>query len=271
MPGRGELYRLDFENGKAYIGITMGGSHYRYGGHARNAEGGRPWLLSKAWRKYGAPKMTVLAILEPKMLLETEISAIRVFGTLFPGGYNMTFGGETSPLVIPEILARARINMVGKVCSEEHKEKIRQAHLRRNQDPKVREKNRQAQFNWHRENKVSDETRVKLSLVSLGLKRSAATKAKMSLRVRERRQELSDNWLGDNNPMRRPEIAAKTSRKLRGRLFSMEHKEKLSAARRGRKFSKRSPEVRAKISTALKGRNLIEEHRLKNLSPERKR
>ncbi len=289
----GELYKLDFPNGKSYIGVTTKGAHNRYKEHAKNAISGKTVILSKAWRKYGAPSLLILAILEQKMLLKAEQTAIQVFRTLFPGGYNMTLGGETSPLVIPEILARARINMAGKIRSEDHKEKIRQAQLKRNQDPKVREKNKQAQLNWHRENKVSDKTRAKLSLVSLGLKRSEVTKAKMALRVRERRQELSDNWLGDNNPMKRPEVAKKTSQKLKGRIFTKEHKAKISAACRGRKLSPehkakffaglnrpevqtkllallrgpnapvKSAVVRAKISAALKGRNLIEEHRIK--------
>jgi len=71
--------------------------------------------------------------------------------------------------------------------------------------------------------------------------------------------------LGDKNPMKRSEVAAKVSAAHKGRVFSEEHKRKLSEGRKGKctgaKNPSKRPEVRAKISEALKGRVFSEEHK----------
>lgn len=93
----GEIYRLDFENGKSYIGITEKTSSQRFKGHACSARNGAKTLIHNAWRKYGAPKLTVIAIVENYDLLQIEVKAIKEFNTLAPNGYNSTEGGDFNP------------------------------------------------------------------------------------------------------------------------------------------------------------------------------
>lgn len=99
----GTLYKLDFEDGKSYVGITTKTIAHRFNAHACNARTGRRARLYAAWRKHGEPRLTVLAVLEDRELASTEIRAIAAYGTLAPNGYNMT----------PEI---AKLVMRGLVC-----------------------------------------------------------------------------------------------------------------------------------------------------------
>lgn len=122
----GELYRLDFPNGKSYVGITKNFSSSRFEDHKRRAFGGskKKYLLSNAWKKHGDPKLVILAVLENHMLPEAEVRAVKAFKTMAPDGYNMTPGGEVSPMTVPEVAAKMAASSKGKKLSEEHKAKI---------------------------------------------------------------------------------------------------------------------------------------------------
>lgn len=117
----GQLYKLDFPNGKAYIGITIKTAEARFAQHHRAAGAAKPNCAAvyRAWRKHGAPTLTVLAIVEDEDLYETEKRAIAVFGTLAPGGYNLTEGGESSPANHPDVRARIGTAHRGKTVSAE--------------------------------------------------------------------------------------------------------------------------------------------------------
>lgn len=103
---RGILYRLDFASWKSYIGITTCSAASRFSGHAAAAAEGCDSLIYRAWRKHGAPRLVVLAILETHLLKSTERRAIELFGTMSPLGYNSTPGGEANPMHCPEIVAK---------------------------------------------------------------------------------------------------------------------------------------------------------------------
>lgn len=95
----GELYKLDFPNGKSYIGITTGTAKKRFAGHRRGARSQKKCsLLARAWAKYGEPTLTTLAVLEDDDLAQAEIRAIKAYGTLHPGGCNILEGGQISPM-----------------------------------------------------------------------------------------------------------------------------------------------------------------------------
>ena len=101
----GELYKLSFPNGKLYIGKSDTTAKERFAGHRWTAA--RPdtkngnTALYHAWRKYGAPTLTVLAVIENDLLNETEKSAIASYETLAPFGYNLTLGGEGTSGWVP--------------------------------------------------------------------------------------------------------------------------------------------------------------------------
>lgn len=120
----GFLYRLDFTSDKSYIGVTIGKALSRFYGHSRSVKKGSQYLVHKAWRKYGPPKLQVLAVVEDYDLLATEQRAVAVFNTMSPHGYNMTPGGDTSPTSVPEIAAKVSVAMMGHDVSEETREKL---------------------------------------------------------------------------------------------------------------------------------------------------
>lgn len=105
----GQLYRLDFESGKSYIGISSKSAEVRFRSHLRAVNGGSSTLLCRAWRKYGDPVLTVIAEVEDSHLFEAEKRAIVEFGTKTPNGYNTTDGGEG--VIGYEHTAEARANI----------------------------------------------------------------------------------------------------------------------------------------------------------------
>jgi group I intron endonuclease len=124
----GALYRLDFPNGKSYVGITSGTAESRFRDHVRDAKH-KPsgWAVHRAIRKYGADavKVVTLAIADSWEYLQLiEKNAIRVFGTFGTKGYNMTAGGDgfLGGRHTPE--SKAKIAEAGRNISPETRKKI---------------------------------------------------------------------------------------------------------------------------------------------------
>lgn len=94
----------------------------------------------------------------------------------------------------------------------------------------------------------------------LGIKRSSATKKKMSdswhiSRDSESyRQQLSDRIKGDNNPAKRPEVAAKISKSRMGQTWSHDL-ERVNRHKLSRLGTTRSEETRQKMSLAQQKNN----------------
>lgn len=92
----GALYMLTFPSGKRYIGITRKSAEQRFAAHfyQRRNRPHRP--LARAIEKYGRDSVIVetLATADWDVLPALEIEAIERFGTKYPGGYNLTDGGE---------------------------------------------------------------------------------------------------------------------------------------------------------------------------------
>ena len=112
----GFLYKLDFASGKSYIGVSRVSAEKRFCGHERSVREGADLLVSRVWRKHGAPKLSVLAVVANSDLLRTEQRAVSVFNTMMPHGYNMTPGGEVAPTSVPEI-AETSSNALSTVAS----------------------------------------------------------------------------------------------------------------------------------------------------------
>ena len=204
----GELYKLDFANGKSYIGITTKTSKERFAGHRRGARNQRKCtLLAKAWAKYGEPTLTTLAVLEDDDLAAAEVRAIKAFGTLHPGGYNMLEGGQLSPM--KDLLVRKKV-------SEAKKGKAPVAAVAANIGRKAREGTRNAMSESQKESwktramtdghkaallaankgrKMTDSQKKKLLMSHIGVAVSEETKAKISasLKGRPRSDEAKRN------------------------------------------------------------------------------
>jgi group I intron endonuclease len=107
----------NLKNGKAYIGLSTKTFRYRMNGHKNKAKqftnkpekGCR--ALNAAIRKYGwlSFKKEVMYAGVPRHLLPAmETVMIRLYNTKAPNGYNLTWGGEESPMSDPDVQARAR-------------------------------------------------------------------------------------------------------------------------------------------------------------------
>ena len=157
----GVLYKLTFSSGKSYIGVTKKRLAQRLAEHRREARVGRRNLaVYNAWNKYGEPLATVIEEVEDyDLLLRNEITAIAEHNTLTPGGYNLSFGGDTSPMSRPEVAERTKKNR--KPWSQEAR--LRAAAAHRGKIP-------------------SAETRARMSAAHKASPRAAANLAKLHAR-----------------------------------------------------------------------------------------
>lgn len=92
-------------------------------------------------------------------------------------------------------------------------------------------------------------------------------KMSKSAKLRASTPEFKARNTGDNNPMKRPEIAERSGAAQRGKKLSEEHRLKISISGKGRVSANKgktfSEETRAKMSLAGKGRPKSEEHKAK--------
>lgn len=127
------LYKLVFKSGKFYIGMAKDTSR-RFRSHRRAAMNGSDLLVYRAWRKYGEPKLQVLAVVEDHMRIATEQKAVAVLGSFGSHGYNMTPGGEISPTSIKLIAGKVSKALLGKAKSSEHRANISKGQARQMSD-----------------------------------------------------------------------------------------------------------------------------------------
>lgn len=96
-----QLYKLDFPNGKCYIGITSRTAKKRFEEHCRASQNKSP--VQKAIHKYGTNNvvLTVLATIDNwELLCLAEMEAIKKYDTFNrQNGYNLTLGGEGTSTV----------------------------------------------------------------------------------------------------------------------------------------------------------------------------
>jgi len=117
--------------------------------------------------------------------------------------------------------------------------------------------------------KHKQETRSKISEANKGRSFTNETLNRMSAaaKIRAATPEFIARNTGENNPMKRSEIAERSGAAQRGKKLTDEHKLKISIAGKGRiganKGKTFGPDVRAKMSAAGKGRPKSEEHKRK--------
>lgn len=122
----GIVYKLTFENGKVYVGITTETLRRRVQRHIHYARSNRPYALSCAIRKYGEKSFIAEVIGNSDSwneLVILEVEAVKRFGCMCPDGYNMTAGGEGSSGVVPTAEKRQNISqsLRGRKLTEAHR------------------------------------------------------------------------------------------------------------------------------------------------------
>ena len=96
----GSIYKIQFPNGKHYIGLTTTSLEQRTKGHRSCAKSGDTKVLYKAIRKYDMVDIFELIEIDTadtiEELCEKEILYIQEYNSYYlnENGYNMTFGGE---------------------------------------------------------------------------------------------------------------------------------------------------------------------------------
>lgn len=199
----GELYRLDFANGKSYVGITKGKSTFRYKGHRRVAEAGSLCAVHAAWRKHGEPCLTVLAILEDRELPSTEMRAIAAYKTLTPAGYNMTPGGESNPMHTESAKAKVSAKLLGRVFKAETIERMSLSATRRCSTPE----GLAAVGLANKGKRASEASRAKMRVAQTGRTHSEETKRKIGKATASRAwsEESRAKMRGNKNGSKRKE------------------------------------------------------------------
>lgn len=220
---KGYIYKIIcLPTGKLYIGQTLRTIEKRWKRHIRDAKKGSEHKFHRAIRKYGAENFTVeelLAVSAPtKKELKAQLDSLEIeyisrFDTR-EKGYNSTDGGEGT---------------AGRVCSEESRERYRQANL--------------GERNPSFGKACSKETKEKVRKANLG--RPSPMKGRKH--SKETRKKMSDSHKGERNY-------------FFGKSLSAEHKAKMSESHKGEKFSE---ERKKKISDSVK--RMWEQKSLNNL------
>jgi group I intron endonuclease len=174
-------------NGKVYIGQTSNPKK-RWTEHCSSKDG---TVFHRAIRKYGRDKFELRILFESENSGEVklkEIEFIVEFNTMIPNGYNMTVGGEDSPMKNPEIAAK-------------------QANSRRGRSrPDVTERNK-------RNNPAKTlEARKKMSAAKIGKKCKPFSKQhceRLSESQKGIKKPVTVKRNKENNPMWDPKVVAK--------------------------------------------------------------
>lgn len=158
-------------------------------------------LVHRAWKLHGEPLAEVLAVVADVDLPATEIRAIRAFNSFGDGGYNMTPGGEDSPMKTPAIVEKVR----ALALTPERRARNIAVHLGSKRSPETREEMSRVRKGMRAGIPKSTETRRKISEANKGKyhlppgrKNTEATKVKMSESAKRRwadpmvRQRMSE-------------------------------------------------------------------------------
>lgn len=167
-----DVYAHTSPSGKTYVGWTSRGWRRRWAQHCFDARRGSIYPFHCAIRKYGPEAFTHAVI--ATVVSEAEAKALEVewiagLGTLAPGGYNATSGGDGQS-----------------GCSAGTRERIRQANLSRSRDQN------QANAAARRNRAITPEQRAKISAANKGRKLSDDTRARMSAERKTR--VMPNDW-----------------------------------------------------------------------------
>lgn len=121
------VYKIDFPNGKSYIGFTSKTAMVRFNSHCSKSslkEDKYKQSVSRAISKYGKEncKLTTLFCGSYYYCIGLEDAAIKLYGTMSPNGYNVSSGGIGCSLSKEQIKKRAET--LRQTLSSESKRKL---------------------------------------------------------------------------------------------------------------------------------------------------
>jgi group I intron endonuclease len=256
-------------NGKRYVGKTQRGLHRRWREHCDSARQDSRYLIHRAIQKYGATAFTREAVAEAESLPDLnrlECEWISRLGTIAPGGYNLTRGGEGvagpaqetrkrmsdakrgKPLS-PEHCRKIGLAVRGRVFTAEHRRKIGDA----NRNPSEETRRRKGIAHLGNTNTKgmhwSDEQRARMGAGKRGKKMSEEARQKLIGRhpTEATRKKMSES------AKHKPPMSEETRRRfsVAASNHSAESRMKISRANTGRKHT---AEVRQRMSESAKAR-----------------
>jgi group I intron endonuclease len=195
----GIAYKLTFQNGKVYIGITRESLARRVQRHINYARVGKNYALSCAIRKHGEDSFVAEVVGSGtwEELKKIEIDLIANHSALGAGGYNMTGGGDGSLGVSLQEATKLKISssLTGRKLSAEHRARLSRVQQGKVIPEKTREKmNTSAKLRARQP--MPDEQREKRSKALKGRKRSPEL---MAYIWEKRRANASRQQAGDQH------------------------------------------------------------------------
>ena len=212
----GTIYKFVFKNNKIYIGQTRLPLARRVFQHERFSSKENPKLaVHRAWKKYGKPEISTVAIVELYEMNETEKRAIKAFSSYGEGGYNLTLGGDSSPMLNPIIVEKVRAlaktperiakNIAVHLGSKRSDEcRLKMSEQRKGQRKGIPQtKEHIFKRTAHRKGipltwKMSEPQRLAISAAASKPK-SIETRIKMSIAAKKRELKKREKLLGDKN------------------------------------------------------------------------
>lgn len=245
-----QLYVAEFPNGKRYFGITGRSLTARRKDHLECASRPR-FPVHEAIRKHGVRVVfRTLVVGDRAYIADLEIKAIAAFNTCDRAyGYNVSLGGDLSPMLVPGIVSKMRATNTGRKLTPEHRAKLA--------------------AKW---TPLSPASRAKISASLQGTKKSLEHRARMSAAQTGRKRDpdaVARTASALRGRKRSPEVCAAISAFHKGRAHTPEQIAKFVVSRTGKRHSedtkrrmsearlgrKHSAETKAKMSAALIGNN----------------
>jgi group I intron endonuclease len=208
--------------GRCYVGQSKNIERRRKG-HFEMARNGSATHFHKALRLYGAEAFTFSILEECSQELDRREKHWIERTAAYWLGFNMTPGGETSPLLVPEVAAKVSAKMKGRKKSPEHIAKVSAAR------------------------RGVPQTAEAIAARSAGL-----TGRKLSP---EHARKISEAKKGKPSKLKGRVLPPEQIEKLKARRLTEAHKQQISEANAGRQFS---AETRAKMSASHKMRHSLE-------------
>jgi hypothetical protein len=240
----GSIYKIQFPNGKHYIGLTTTSLEQRTNEHKCCAKKGDTKYLYKALRKYNIVDTFKLIEIDTAETLEElcnkEIVYIIEYNSYYmdKNGYNMTYGGD---------------GVTGYIFTEEDKQKMSKAHKKRFEKPEAIHKNREAQKKYHQEHpdagkEHSERMKKHFENPEVRQKNIEAQQKywKENPEARQQKSEIKTQFYIDN-----PEAGKEHGERMKKHFENPEARQKYSESQKKR-FE--NPEVRQQMSEIKKKR-----------------
>ena len=179
----GCLYKIEFPNGKNYIGFSSHCAEKRAKQHFKDARFKPKTPFHKAIIKYGKENLKIKTLVvanDIEYLKEIEIKAIAAYKTILPFGYNSTKGGDGFS-DWPEDMKERMSEFQKKLHrNPEHHKKCADATARAWQDPELRKRaSNSAKKRWQ-----DPEQKEKFSIISKNRWKNSRDKFVLSAKKR---------------------------------------------------------------------------------------